>query len=227
MFVKLKTELTAAKKWQPSFDGSLTQIIKRCKLCTHHSDIIDTEVTHFNVVVQVETIDGAEESLGHILMTDLFSGLTVATTPSSMDPNTVKDTFFSHWVIGLNGDGFCIPSNYVYTSSGRKLDTKEGRELCEELELTCKYPKLGNVITLSPDCKGIFQDLNALKVISPAVSENILLAEAVFAHNSKIRKDTKLSPFQLITRKQSEPPLIDVTGKLTHSSINKLKHLGV
>ena len=61
-FVKLKTALTAAKKWQPSFDGSLTQIIKRCKLCTHHSDIIDTEVNHFNDVVQVETIDGAESS---------------------------------------------------------------------------------------------------------------------------------------------------------------------
>ena len=55
-FVKLKTTLTAAKKWQPSFDGSLTQIIKRCKLCTHHSDIINTEVTHFNNVVQEETI---------------------------------------------------------------------------------------------------------------------------------------------------------------------------
>ena len=56
----LKTALTVAKKWQPSFDGSLTQIIKRWKLCTHHSDIIDTEVNHFNEVVQVETIDGAE-----------------------------------------------------------------------------------------------------------------------------------------------------------------------
>ena len=39
---------------------------------------------------------------------------------------------------------------------------------------------------LSPDCEGNFQDLKALKVISPAVSEDILLAEAVFAHNSKI-----------------------------------------
>ena len=66
-FVKLKTTLTAAKKWQPSLDGSLTQIIKRCKLCTHHSDIIDTEVTHFNDVVQVETIDSVEKSPGHIL----------------------------------------------------------------------------------------------------------------------------------------------------------------
>ena len=46
--------------------------------------------------------------------------------PRSLDPPTVIDTFFSHWVIGLNGDGFGIPSNYVYTSSGRKLDTKEG-----------------------------------------------------------------------------------------------------
>ena len=73
-----------AKKWQPSFDGSLTQIIKRCKLCTHHSDIIDTEVNHFNDVVQVETIDGAEDSSGHILMSDLFSGLTVAATPPNM-----------------------------------------------------------------------------------------------------------------------------------------------
>ena len=90
---------------------------------------IDTEVNHFNDIVQVETIDGAEESSGHILMTDLFSGLTVATTPPSMDPYTVIDTIFSHWVIGLNVDGFGIPSKYVYTSSGQKLDTKEGRKL--------------------------------------------------------------------------------------------------
>ena len=103
----------------------------------------------------------------------------------------------------------------MYTSSGRKLDTKEGRELCEELELTWKYPKLGKVITLSPDCKGIFQDLKALKVISPAVSEDILLAEVVFAHNSKIRRETRLSPFQLVTGKQSKPPPIDDTGELT------------
>jgi hypothetical protein len=52
-FVRLKTALTVAKKWQPGFDGSLTQIIKRCKLCTHHADIINTEVDRFNDVVQV------------------------------------------------------------------------------------------------------------------------------------------------------------------------------
>ena len=93
-FVKLKTALTAAKKWQPSFNGSLTHLIKRCKFCTHHSH--NTELTHFNDIMQVETIDSAEESSGHILMTDLFSGLTVATTPSSMEPHTVIDTFFSY-----------------------------------------------------------------------------------------------------------------------------------
>ena len=60
---------------------------------------------------------------------------------------------------------------------------------------------------MSPDCRGIFQDLKALKVILPAESEDILLAEAVFAHNSKLRKVIKLSPFQLVTGKQSEPPL--------------------
>ena len=84
------------------FDVSLTLIIKRCKLCTHHSDIIDTEIDRFNDVVQVETIDGAEDNSGHILMTDLFSGLTVIATLPNMDPYTVIDTFFSHWVIGLN-----------------------------------------------------------------------------------------------------------------------------
>ena len=69
-----------------------------------------------------------------------------------MDANTIIDTFFFFWVIGLNDDGFGMPSNYVYTSSGGKLDTKEGRELCEELGLALKYPKLGKVITRSPDC---------------------------------------------------------------------------
>ena len=98
-FVKLKTALTAAKKWQPGFDEKLSQIIKRCKLCTHHSDIIDTEADQFNDVIQVEIIDGAEENSGHMLMTDLFSGLTVTATLPNMDTHTVINTFFSHWVI--------------------------------------------------------------------------------------------------------------------------------
>ena len=129
-FVKLKTVLTAAKKWQPSFDKSLSLIIKKCKICTHHSDIIDTEVNHFiNNVVQV-SIKSADKSPGYILMTDLLSGFTLGTTPPSMDPHMVKDTFFSHWVVGQHGFG--IPSNYVYTSSGHLLDTKEGKDLCKE-----------------------------------------------------------------------------------------------
>ena len=101
-----------------------------------------------------------------------------------MDAHTVIDTFSSLWVIRLNGDGFGVPSKYVYTCSGHKLDTKEGGELCEELELTWKYSKLGKA-----DCKGIFQDLKALKVIFPGVSGSwdILLAEAIFTHSSKIR----------------------------------------
>ena len=39
---------------------------------------IVTEVNHSNDVVQVETIDGAEDNSGHILITDLFLGLTLA-----------------------------------------------------------------------------------------------------------------------------------------------------
>ena len=42
-----------------------------------------------------------------------------------------------------------------------------------------------------------------------------------------IRRDTRLSPFQLVTGKQSEPPPIDDTGELPHRSIERLKHLGV
>ena len=80
---------------------------------------------------------------------------------------------------------------------------------------------------LSPDCKGIFQDLKVLKVISPAVSEDILLAEAVFAHNSKITKGTKLSLFQLVTGKRQNHRSWMTQKKLTHTSINRLKHLGV
>ena len=59
------------------------------------------------------------------------------------------------------------------------------------------------------------------------VMDILLIAEAVFAHNSKLRKDTKLSPFQLVRGKQSEPLLLDDTVKLTHSSTNRLEHLRV
>ena len=96
-------------------------------------------------------------------MTDLFSGFTIGTTPSIMDMYMVIE-LLSLGSFGLIVDGFGMPSNYVYTSSGCKLDTKEGKKLCEEWKLTWKYPKLGKVILLSPGCKGILQDMKALKV---------------------------------------------------------------
>ena len=74
-----------------------------------------------------------------------------------MDLYMVIDTFFSHWVIGQHGDGFGLPSNYVYASSGHLLNTREGK--CKELELTWKYPKQYKVILLAPNMQNILQDL--------------------------------------------------------------------
>ena len=147
-----------------------------------------------------------------------------------MDPHTVTyctDTYFSLWVVGQNGDGFGMPRHYDYTNSGRMLDKKEGKDLCEELDLTWKYPKLQKVIPLAPGCQHILQDMKAFKVISLGVPGDIILTEAIFAHNSRIRQDMRLSPFQLVTGKQSDPPPIDDTGEGIHSSINRLKPLGV
>ena len=62
----------------------------------------------------MEILKSTGESIGHVLMADLFSGFTLGATPPSMDPCTVIDTFFSHWVVdGQHGDGFGLPSNYV------------------------------------------------------------------------------------------------------------------
>ena len=83
----------------------MSLILKKCQICTHHTDIIDRVVTltHFNNVIQVEILKSMSESKGHILMTDLFSSFTLGAT-----------TFFSHWVVdGQHGDGFGLPSNYV------------------------------------------------------------------------------------------------------------------
>ena len=168
-----------------------------------------------------------DESLGHILMTNLFSGFTLGATPPSMDLCTLIDTFFSHWVVRQHGDGFGLPNNYIYTSSGHLLDTREGKTLCKELELTWKYPKQQKVISLAPDLQYILQDLPVLKVISPGVPGDILLAEALFANNSKIRRDMRLTPFQLVTGQQSTLSLIKDTGEHTHHPLNRLKHLGV
>ena len=212
-FLKIKTALTAAKKWQPGFDNSLAQIIKRCKLCTHHSDIIDTEVDQFNEVVQVETISNTESNPGHILMTDLFSGFTATAALPNMEPNTVIDTFFRHWIIGLNGDGYGTPTKYVFTTTGRQLDNKEGRKLIEERNLNWKYPKIGKVITLSLDYQRIIQSFNAVKVKSPEIPEDTLLAETVFAHNSKLKKGAKLSPCQQVKGTHPEPSPKDDTAE--------------
>ena len=91
--------------------------------------------------------------------------------------------------------GMVHPPSMYLQLTGCKLDNKEGRKLIEERNLSWKYPKVGKVITLSPDCQRILQSFNALKVNSPEIPEDTLLAEAVFAHNSKLKKGTKLSPF--------------------------------
>ena len=93
--------------------------------------------------MQVEIIDNTESNPGHILMTDLFSGFTPTAALPNMEPNTVIDTFFFRWVIGPNGDGYGTPTKYVFTSTGRKLDNKEGRKLIEDRNLSWKYPKVG------------------------------------------------------------------------------------
>ena len=80
---------------------------------------------------------------------------------------------------------------------------------------------------LAPDLQNILQDLTALKVTSQVVSGDIRLAEAIFANNSKIRQDTRLTPFHLVTGQQSTLPPIKDTGEHTYHSPNRLKHLGV
>ena len=69
--------------------------------------------------------------------------------------------------------------------------------------------------------------MKAIKVISPGVPGDLLLTEAILAHNSRIRQETRLPPFQLVTGKQSTLSPIDDTGERTHSFINRLKHLGL
>ena len=81
--------------------------------------------------------------------------------------------------------------------------------------------------SLAPDLQNFVHYLTVLKVISPGVSGDILLAEAIFANNSRIRRDTRLTPFQLVTGQQSILPPIKDTGEHTHHSLNRLKHLGV
>ena len=139
-----------------------------------------------------------------------------------MDPCTVIVTFFSHWVVGQHGDGFGLPSNYIYASSCHLLDTREGKNLCKELELTWKFPKQYKVILLAPDLQKILHDLTDLKVISSGVSGETLLAEVIFANNSRIRQDTRLAPFQLVTVQQSILPSVKDTGKHTHHSLNRV-----
>ena len=57
---------------------------------------------------------------------------------------------------------------------------------------------------------------------------DILLGEAIFINKSKIRRDTRLTPFQLVTGQQSRLlPIKDTGEEHTHRSLNRLKHLGV
>ena len=88
-------------------------------------------ITHFyDVVVQVEIHKDADLDTGCILMTDLFSNFTVGITVTDTNPLLINN-FVTHWVQGKYGDGFGLPTNYMFTSTGQQLDTVEGRQLCK------------------------------------------------------------------------------------------------
>ena len=80
---------------------------------------------------------------------------------------------------------------------------------------------------LAPDilCLIYLTGHDSLKVISPRVPGDILLAEAILVN--RIRQDTRLTPFQLVTGQQSTIPPIKDTGEHTHRSLSRLKHIGV
>ena len=109
--------LTATRKWEPSLEVSLRTIIKKCKVCTHHRDIIDTDVTHFNDIVQVEIHKDTEQDTGCILMTNLFSYYKLGITITDTNLQTVINSFITHWVQGQCGNGFGLPTNYIFTST--------------------------------------------------------------------------------------------------------------
>ena len=91
-FIKLKTALKAVRKWEPSFEISLRTIIKKCKVFTHHMDIIDTDVTHFNDIMQVEIHENID--IRFILITDLFSDFTFGIITTDTESQTVINNFF-------------------------------------------------------------------------------------------------------------------------------------
>ena len=78
---------------------------------------------------------------GCILMTDLFSD-SIGITITDADPQMVINNFVKHWVRGQYGDGFGLPTNYIFTSTGQQLDTIEGKQLCEKIGLTWGYPNI-------------------------------------------------------------------------------------
>ena len=88
------------------------------------------------------------------------------------------------------------------------------------------YLEISNAIQGNSASPRPAEYFTVLKVNSPGVSGDILLAEAIFANNSRIRRDTRLTPFQLVTGQQSILPPIKDIGEPTHHFLNRLKHIG-
>ena len=84
------------------------------KVYTHHRDIIATDVTHFNNIVQVQIHKDTDLDTGYILMRDLFSDFTLDITVTDTGPQMVSNNFFTHWVQGQCGNGFGLPTNYIH-----------------------------------------------------------------------------------------------------------------
>ena len=84
--------------------GKSEDTLKKYKVCTHHTDIIDTNFTHFNDIVQLEIHKDADLDTGCILMMDLFSDFTLGIIVTDTDPQTVINNFVTNWVQRMDLD---------------------------------------------------------------------------------------------------------------------------
>ena len=118
------------------------------KVYTHHRDIIATDVTHFNNIVQVQIHKDTDLDTGYILMRDLFSDFTLDITVTDTGPQMVSNNFFTHWVQGQCGNGFGLPTNYIHKY--RSAIKHNWSQTTEKLGLSWRYPNVYTLISLTP-----------------------------------------------------------------------------
>ena len=142
--------LTEEGKWQPSFTNIIEDVIEKCTSCQpKHVPLAKPHSTlpkamDFNDIISVVLKELQPEyrkdGYKYILyIVDEFSKYMKGILIKDKETEIVVRAVYRHWVIGINGLGFSVPTKHVFSDNGTEFTSDISEEFSKLLGIEWRY----------------------------------------------------------------------------------------